>query len=588
MKTCGNPATVSAVASLLFLSSTFAPLARAGDPGPRSSDALAVRLSHLTLDDAIDIALHRNPAILNQLQEIQRNQGILIQVRAAALPQLVSSGSFTGTDRNLVNGGGSSGGGSLLTSLGTTGAGGSTGTGGTTGANSIKNLSLVTLDQAGNQGTIPLSALFGGNSSVADRSYTVSLEVQQTVYNAAIPPQIRQARFLRDAAYYTLRETVDTTINTVKQQFYTVLVDKALIDIQNENLRLLQSQLTDQQNRFAAGTVPRFDVLQASVAVSNQRPQVITANNTFNLAYIGLARTLGIEYGPQQERNSPIKLVGNLDYHPQNFSADAGVAAGKANRALLKQQRLTILSEIEQIRIAAAGYQPTLVAQAGYEVTSDRLTDDLGHSLHGWFYGGTFNWNIFDGLATYGRVKQARALLREARIAYEDGVNQVVEDIQNNYLNLQQSKELIASQVLNVGEAEEAVRLAQARLSAGAGTQLDVLQSQTGLLQAQTTELQARYNYAVTLANYERVTGTSTVYDEAFNDPLTSRSQPNGVDTTGASHTGPILPLGAVKTPDTKLRGSGQPIPNKIDASNPDRTKAPTPLKKREYLLQDN
>ncbi len=589
MKTCGIPAAVSAVASLLFLSSIFAPLARAGDPGISTSDALAVRLSHLTLDDAIDIALHRNPAILNQLQEIQRNQGILIQVRAAALPQLVSSGSFTGTDRNLTNGGGSTGGGSLLTSLGTTGAGGVTGTGGTTGTSSLKNLNLVTVDNAGNPGNpIPLSALFGGSESEADRSYTVSLEVQQTFYNAAIPAQIRQQRFLRDAAYYTLRETVDVTVNTVKQQFYTVLVDKALIDIQNENLRLLQSQLTDQQNRFAAGTVPRFDVLQASVAVSNQRPQVITANNTFNLAYIGLARTLGIEYGPQQERTSPLKLVGNLDYHPQNFSADAGVAAGKANRALLKQQRLTILSEIEQIRIAAAGYQPTLIGQAGYEVTSDRLTDDLGHSLHGWFYGGTFNWNIFDGFATYGRVKQARALLREARIAYEDDVNSVVEDIQNNYLNLQQSKELIASQVLNVGEAEEAVRLAQARLSAGAGTQLDVLQSQTGLLQAQTTELQARYNYAVTLANYERVTGTSTVYDEAFNDPLTSRGQPNGVDTTGASHAGQTLPLGAVKTPDTKLRGSGQALPNKINADNPDRSKSSKPLQKREYLLQDN
>ncbi len=606
MKTRGIPAAVSAVASLLFLSSAFVPAARAGGPGTRSSDALAVRLSHLTLDDAIDIALHRNPQILNQLQEIQRNQGILIQVRAAALPQLVSNGTFTGTDRNLLSSGSSSSGSKAtdvyLRTVTAPPAGDLTGGATTTKVGAISGSQLlggllggsssgsgtVSGSTGAATGTTSLSSLFGGSSSTSDRNYTVTLEVQQTLYNAAIPPSIRQARFLRDAAYYTLRETVDTTINTVKQQFYTVLVDKALIDIQNENLRLLQSQLTDQQNRFAAGTVPRFDVLQASVAVSNQRPQVITANNTFNLAYIGLARTLGIEYGPQQERTSPLRLVGNLDYHPQNFSADAGVAAGKANRALLKQQRLTILSEVEQIRIAAAGYQPTLTANAGYEVVNDRVTDDLGHSLHGWFYGGTFNWNIFDGLATYGRVKQARALLRQARITYEDDVNLVVEDIQNNYLTLQQSKELIASQVLNVGEAEEAVRLAQARLSAGAGTQLDVLQSQTGLLQAQTTELQARYNYAVTLANYERVTGTSTVYDEAFNDPLTTRSQPNGADPTGASHADKILPPGTVKTPDTKLRGSGQPLPNKIDASHPDRTKPSKPLHKREYLLQDD
>ena len=365
-----------------------------------------------------------------------------------------------------------------------------------------------------------------------------------------------------------------------------MLVDKALIDIQNENLRLLQSHLADQQNRFAAGTVPRFDVLQASVAVANQRPLVITAVNNFNLSYIGLARTLGIEYGPVQERDSPLKLVGNLDYRPQTFDPIAGVQAGKANRALLKQQRLNILSQVENIRVAVAGYQPTLTAEGGYELRNNTISDDLGNTLNGWFYGANFNWNIFDGLATYGRAKQARALLREARITYQDNVNFVVQDIQNNYLTLQQNKELIASQALNVSEAEEAVRLAQARLSAGAGTQLDVLQSQTSLLTAQTTELQARYNYAVSLSNYERVTGTSTVYDEAFDDPLTSRSHPTGVDTTGTAAPGKQLPAGTVKTPDVKQRGSGHPLPKKIDAST-ENGKPHKLYEDREYLLEN-
>ena len=387
----------------------------------------------------------------------------------------------------------------------------------------------------------------------------------------------------------------------MKTNFYTVLFDQANIANQQENLRLLQSQLTDQQNRFAAGTVPRFDVLQASVAVANQRPNVIQAQNTISTGFIGFARSLGIEYGPLQEKISPIKLVGNLDYHPQNFDPEAGVAAGKANRALLKQQRLNILSQVEQIRIAAAGYQPTLVAQGGFEARNNALTDDLGRTLSGWFYGANFNWNVFDGLATYGRVKQANATLREARIAYIDDVNSVVQDIQSNFLTLQQDKELIASQVLNVSEAEEAVRLAQARLSAGAGTQLDVLTSQQQLLAAQTTELQARYQYAVTLSNYERVTGTSTIYDEAFDDPLTNRRYPTGVDTTGSTEPSKSLPLGTIKTPDTKARGSGKPLNPKINASANDRQfgnetpnekpkgddRSRKPLGQREYLLED-
>ena len=45
---------------------------------------IASRLGHLTLDDAIDIALHRNPAILTSLQEIQRTFGVVI--KRAPLP----------------------------------------------------------------------------------------------------------------------------------------------------------------------------------------------------------------------------------------------------------------------------------------------------------------------------------------------------------------------------------------------------------------------------------------------------------------------------------------------------------------------
>ena len=79
-------------------------------------------------------------------------------------------------------------------------------------------------------------------------------------------------------------------IATVRQQFYQVILNKALIGVQEESVRLLESQLKDQQNRFEAGTVPRFNVLQAEVALVNQQPALITARNNFRIAQIQLAR----------------------------------------------------------------------------------------------------------------------------------------------------------------------------------------------------------------------------------------------------------------------------------------------------------
>src|SRR6266487_1833691 len=55
-----------------------------------------------TLDQAILTALQRNPDILRAEQEIKRTKGVIIEVRAQALPHITPTGTFEWTDPNLV------------------------------------------------------------------------------------------------------------------------------------------------------------------------------------------------------------------------------------------------------------------------------------------------------------------------------------------------------------------------------------------------------------------------------------------------------------------------------------------------------
>src|SRR6266700_4091810 len=55
-----------------------------------------------TLDQAILTALQRNPDILRAEQEIKRTKGVIIQIRAQALPHITPSGTFEWTDPNLI------------------------------------------------------------------------------------------------------------------------------------------------------------------------------------------------------------------------------------------------------------------------------------------------------------------------------------------------------------------------------------------------------------------------------------------------------------------------------------------------------
>src|SRR5690349_18976840 len=59
------------------------------------------RVPTFTLDQAIFTALQRNPALLNAEQEIKRTKGVIIQVRAQALPQVTARANFEWIDPNL-------------------------------------------------------------------------------------------------------------------------------------------------------------------------------------------------------------------------------------------------------------------------------------------------------------------------------------------------------------------------------------------------------------------------------------------------------------------------------------------------------
>jgi outer membrane protein TolC len=97
---------------------------------------------------------------------------------------------------------------------------------------------------------------------------------------------------------------------------------------------------------------------------------------------------------------------------------------------------------------------------------------------------------------------------------------------------LQQNRELIQSQEKNVEQAEEALRLAKARLDAGAGTQLDVLNAQVQLLTAQSTRLQSLFGYNSSLAEFDRVTGAQSTYQEMFADLAPRATKTRTYDTS--------------------------------------------------------
>jgi len=429
-----------------------------------------------TLEQAILTALQQNPDILRGRQEIERTKGLFIQLRAAAMPQIIETAQFQDLDPHIEHIGG------VTEQVGT-----------------------AFINQVG-----------------AERSYTLQIAANQVIFSGGrVPGQISSASFQRDSSYYAFRNAIDQVVATVRQQFYLVLLDRALIGVQEESVRLLQSQLQDQQNRFEAGTVPRFNVLQAQVALSNQLPLLISARNNYTISQLQLAKTLGLDFDPRRGDRPPLEAIGELVYVPREIPVTQAIALAKENRPFLKQQKATVLSNQAQVAVARSGYFPQITALAGTELRSSPLTDNIRASRTGYIFGANGTWAIWDWGATFGAVKQAKAVLEESKVTLDDDVRQVELEVQQAYANILQGRELVKATEKSVEQAAEALRLASARLDAGAGTQLEVLDARTQLTTAQSNRLQALYTYNSAVAEFDRATATEVKYSVCVDEPRT-------------------------------------------------------------------
>jgi outer membrane protein TolC len=243
---------------------------------------------------------------------------------------------------------------------------------------------------------------------------------------------------------------------------------------------------------------------------------LITAQNNFRISMITLAKTIGLDFEPGRGESPPLEVIGEMPYIPRSIALAEAIELGKERRPFLKQARANVLNQLQQVRAAAGQWLPTITTTGGGEWVSSPTNSSWHDISKGWIATVQGSVPIWDSGAIAGQVIQQRALLSEAKFTYEDDVRQVELEIQQAYSNLQQNRELIKSQEKNVEQAEEALRLAKARLDAGAGVQLDVLNAQVQLLTAQSTRLQAFFGYNSSLAEFDRATGAQSTYHEMF------------------------------------------------------------------------
>lgn len=442
--------------ALLLMAATVSTFAQTNQPGTAGTNLFTHPLSRA---DAIALALRQNTAILKGKADLRASYGIEIQLRSIALPQLAASGSYNAEEESLVQ-----------------------------NFPGISNF------------TVPFH--------FPNQNWSAEVKVQQSIYDGGrLTSAFRSAKLTRQQALLNYQTVLADTLLSVRTAYDDVLVAAQQIAVNEASVELLTHELDDVKRRFDAGSVPQFNVLRARVALANERPQLIQARNAYRIGKNNLLNLLGVNLPNTIWEDIPLELSDSLEAGPSDIDLPNAL-----DRALEKRPELAALRKAEALRredlvTARSGYKPSASIFGGYQWESPLYEEDLNDDLHGWIAGAQLNWSIFDGQMTRGKIVEARARYEQARLDVDDSRRKIELDVRTTYSNFIEAREVLESQKSVQEEAKEALRLAEARMTAGSGTQLDVLDAQTSLTQARTTQVQALHDYAVARARLQRAMG---------------------------------------------------------------------------------
>ncbi|MCS7090110.1 MAG: TolC family protein [Verrucomicrobiota bacterium] len=419
----------------------------------------------MKLAEALNLALEYNAEVRKARQDLEAATGVAIQTRAIVMPRVEGNAGYTVRE-----------------------------------SDGVEQFPVVGL---------PIQ--------IPNDHWSAGIRIVQTIYQGGrLSSALRSARLTEQQARSAYETTVAETVSAVRTAYADVWLAAEMVRVHEASVALLEEELRQTQQRFEAGTVPRFNVLRAQVELANARPRLIRARNMLRIARHQLAHLVG--FGAPAASGEDLAL--ELADPPELPSGLPDLAAG-LHQALKQRPELALLRhrvalQAEAVRQARAAFKPTVEMFAGYDVHSPMFRDDWDQGIGGWLGGGQFRWNFFDGGATRGRLIEASAGRTRAQVELDDMHRRIELEVRTAHSRLVEAHELLASTRKVQEEAEEALRLAQSRASVGTGTQLDVLGAQTALTEARSIHAQAMRDCAVAQARWERVIGV----------PVTERAEP--------------------------------------------------------------
>lgn len=340
-----------------------------------------------------------------------------------------------------------------------------------------------------------------GTSTSTGGLYTTGINVTQLLFDfGRTRDTVRQQQALERFFGHTLTRTQQTVALDVKQAFYNLAQDIAVVTISDANVANRQRQLDEAQARLDSGLGAPGDVVSAKTSLASASISLSSARNTALNSRVILAQIMGIDprtpIVPATSTEAAVDSEADLEHL---------VEVALTNRPDVKAAQEQVNAAKFAVSSARKGDLPRITASAG--AASRGVTDPL--ETESGTLGINVTWNFSDGGFTAGAVKQAKGNEQAARQTLIQVGQQVVADVSQAYVDLQSALQRIDLADVEVANAAEFVRIAEGRYNGGIGQFNDITTAQAALVSAQRDQSQAQADVQRTRASLRTAIGLS-------------------------------------------------------------------------------
>jgi outer membrane protein TolC len=334
--------------------------------------------------------------------------------------------------------------------------------------------------------------------------------LEQTLFNMAVPPSLRRGDIEVLIAQQQLNVVVVEQLHAARLAFYAALYNRSLESIRHEQLQKLQDNVATQKNRFEAGLADRSAFTSATIQADELVPQIESARRAYREAQLNLAQAMGIA----PAKSSLPEPEGELEFVSMRIDVDTETAAALQRRVDLKLARLFVRAANEDQRIIAADYYPRIDGSIHGEYvpitgihrqgSTSKTQDFIGSELR---EKAAYTWRVIDNGKVGGAVLRARAARQENELTckkLESNVSRELSRIANDIQAIAARERSLASAST---AAEESARTVRENVATGLISQLEYRLSQTAFLKTKSGLLDAVYQHNVAAAEWDRATG---------------------------------------------------------------------------------